>query len=130
MTYDLLWYTQNAAVIAVFLEGLKQFAAHDLRDTYPIVQRFYPWLIRGIALLFALFVAFGAKADLLVSIGVTGLHPYVGYAAAGFGLYSGDALLDKVWDNKELIRLIFDTYLRTQDAGTVVNINQEATPYA
>jgi len=115
--YDITWYTQNAAVVLVFIEFLKQFGAHYLRANSTFVKTWYPIIIKTLALAFGLFIAFGAKSDLLVSIGVIGVHPYVGYALAGAGLAVGNVALDMVWDNKRLIKAFFDAYLAARQGA-------------
>ena len=111
MIYDAMWYAQNAVIVLVFLEFLKEFGARYLRDRYSFLKRYYAIGIKVLALAFAMLIAFGAKADLLVAIDVVDIHPYVGYALSGIVLAVGDTAYDKVWDNRAMFKLIIEALI-------------------
>jgi len=108
--YSLEWYAQNAGLVLLVLETLKQSGGHWLRDKYPAALPYYPAIVKAIGLLVAMAIAVGAKADLLLSIDVEGVHPYVGYIAAGIGIFGGNTILDMAWDNKALIKAVLQSY--------------------
>ena len=113
MIYDAMWYAQNAGVVLVFLEFLKEFGGHYLRDKYAFLKRYYAFGIKALALAFAMFIAFGAKADLLLAIDVVNVHPYVGYALSGVVFLAGDTAYDKVYDNRKMLKLVIDVLIES-----------------
>jgi len=115
--FGLEWYAQNAGIVLLVLETLKQTGGHWLRDNYPTALKYYPVAVKLVGLLVAMGIAFGAKADLLLSIDVVGVHPYVGYACAGLALFGGNTVLDMVWDNKALLKAILEGYKRAPANG-------------
>lgn len=124
---DLQWYATNAATLALFIEALKRFGMHYIRDSYPRFEPYYAGTIKALAVALGVGICFVAQADAFVPLQIYGFHPYVGYTVGGVLLAVGNSVIDDVWDNRTLIKAFLEQ-LQQRPAGQRANI--EAVPHA
>ena len=113
MSYEISWFAQNALYLALFVETIKRSGGHWVKDTLPVFAPYYPFVVKGIALIGAVLVCVAAKADFLVTLEIVGFRPEVGYFVGGFLMFGGNTLIDAVWDKRKELQLIIDAYIKS-----------------
>lgn len=107
--FDISWYGQQAALVAMLLESIKRVGVlSKLKDELPPTA--YQVVITGAALVLSMAIAFGARANVLLTFEVDRFAPVVGYVAGGLLIFGGNHIIDAVWDNRKVLTALLDVY--------------------
>lgn len=108
---NLAWYGTMFGLIAFFIEGLKPYGLHALRDFHPWLTKNYPTIIKALAFAIGVVVCALAKRDAFVDAEIYGLHPYAGYVLGGFFLANGNKAIDAVWNKRKDISALLNAFI-------------------